>query len=744
MAETASAPAELRFADARLFRELLGQHDEHVKALERQVGVRIDVADSTLTLHGDPLETELVSRVLLQLYGLLESGYPIYPSDVDYALRILSSDRNAKLRDIFLDTVFISAHKRVITPKSVAQKEYIDAIRNFDIVFGIGPAGTGKCVAGSSLVLTTRGLVEIASLAEGTAPGEYRPIDLQIASLYGGERASHVYDGGRSRTRRITTRLGLEIEVTPEHPLLRLRPDGTLAWQRADELRTGDYLAVQRGQAMFGRDTEIRFAYRRNGPQDRAKAIAVERLDEGLAYLLGVLTGDGCLTFRNRVILSTADPEIVERFRALADRLGLKVFRNSGNRPYDYIIASAQLYQLLLGLGMSAGKASTKRIPGAVLRAPKEIVVAFLRGLFDTDGTVERRGGYPSLCSASKRLIDEVQIVLLNFGILSAKRVRQVEYRGRARQYYELEIRGAEAARFFRGIGFGLVRKQTLQKPQNTNLDLVPHVAALIDAATRATVLSHAIHKRVHDYRIDRRQPSYAKLDEILGLLTTAVAGEAYRLGLFWAEITAIEEGEADVYDLTVPGSHSFCANGFVNHNTYLAMAMAVAELMKNSFTRIILTRPAVEAGEKLGFLPGDLAEKVNPYLRPLYDALHDMVDFDRARRMVERGTIEVAPLGFMRGRTLNDSFVILDEAQNTTTEQMKMFLTRLGYGSKAVVTGDVTQIDLPAGKASGLKEAAAILRNIPGIRFIGFTERDVVRHPLVQEIITAYDRAGQ
>ena len=310
---------ELRFPDPRLFRELLGQHDEHVKALERHVGVRIDVADGTLTLCGDPIETELVGRVLTQLYGLLESGYPIYASDVDYALRILSSDRAAKLRDIFLDTVFISAHKRVITPKSVAQKQYIDAIRNHDIVFGIGPAGTGK---------------------------------------------------------------------------------------------------------------------------------------------------------------------------------------------------------------------------------------------------------------------------------------------------------------------------------------------------------------------------------------------------------------------------------------TYLAMAMAVAELMKNSFSRIVLTRPAVEAGEKLGFLPGDLAEKVNPYLRPLYDALHDMVDFDRARRLVERGTIEVAPLAFMRGRTLNDSFVILDEAQNTTTEQMKMFLTRLGYGAKAVITGDVTQTDLPAGKQSGLKEAVTILRDIPGIHFQFFTERDVVRHPLVQEIITAYDRA--
>ena len=175
---------------------------------------------------------------------------------------------------------------------------------------------------------------------------------------------------------------------------------------------------------------------------------------------------------------------------------------------------------------------------------------------------------------------------------------------------------------------------------------------------------------------------------------------------------------------------------------TYLAMAMAVAALVERRVKRIVLCRPAVEAGEKLGFLPGDLAEKVSPYLRPLYDALHDLMDMDRAQDLVERGTVEVAPLAFMRGRTLNDAFVILDEAQNTTTEQMKMFLTRLGYGSKAVVTGDVTQIDLPAGKASGLKEAAAILRGIPGIRFITFTERDVVRHPLVQEIITAYDRA--
>ncbi len=177
---------------------------------------------------------------------------------------------------------------------------------------------------------------------------------------------------------------------------------------------------------------------------------------------------------------------------------------------------------------------------------------------------------------------------------------------------------------------------------------------------------------------------------------------------------------------------------------TYLAMAMAVASLMKQEVERIVLTRPAVEAGEKLGFLPGNMVEKVNPYLRPLYDALHDMMDFERASRLIERGVIEVAPLAFMRGRTLNDSFVILDEAQNTGPEQMKMFLTRLGFSSKSVITGDITQVDLPENKVSGLIEIQGILKGIEGIEFVYFTDRDVVRHPLVQEIIKAYERAEE
>jgi len=174
---------------------------------------------------------------------------------------------------------------------------------------------------------------------------------------------------------------------------------------------------------------------------------------------------------------------------------------------------------------------------------------------------------------------------------------------------------------------------------------------------------------------------------------------------------------------------------------TYLAMAMAVASLSKGEVDRIILTRPAVEAGEALGFLPGDLAEKVDPYLRPLYDALHDMMRFEKVSRLMNQGIIEVAPLAFMRGRTLNDAFVILDEAQNTTTEQMKMFLTRIGFNSRAVITGDITQTDLPETKTSGLIAAKEILKNIDDIKFVFFTKIDVVRHQLVQKIIDAYEK---
>jgi phosphate starvation-inducible PhoH-like protein len=177
---------------------------------------------------------------------------------------------------------------------------------------------------------------------------------------------------------------------------------------------------------------------------------------------------------------------------------------------------------------------------------------------------------------------------------------------------------------------------------------------------------------------------------------------------------------------------------------TYLAVAMAVADFLSKKVSRIVLTRPAVEAGERLGFLPGTLQEKIDPYLRPLYDALFDMMDAEKVEKLLERNTIEIAPLAFMRGRTLNDCFIILDEAQNTTAEQMKMVLTRQGFNSKMVVTGDQTQVDLPAGKRSGLLEAVDVLRGVEGIAFVNFDERDVVRHSLVQRIVKAYERYNE
>lgn len=730
---------------------LFGSHDRHLKLIEEELGVSVSARGDEVALDGSPAAVQQAERILQELAALTAEGYELRPDDVSLALKVVRSGQETPVKDLLLGTVPIATKKRFVVPKSATQKLYLDAIQKYDIVIAIGPAGTGKCIAAGSLVFTDQGLCRIEELAADTKPGEHVPIELTVVGLDGPERASHFYDGGVSATKRIRTRFGYEIEATGEHPLLRLTPEGTTEWTRADELKVGDFVAIQRGQNLFGSDTTLEFNYQRNTRHDHAKPISVAALDEEFAYFMGILTGDGCLTFKNRVILSSADEPILSCFYRTATKLGLHVFRNGGDRPYDRIIASSQLYQLLLQLGMSAGRAAEKRMPHAILRAPRRIVAAFLRGLFDADGTVGRRDGHITLCSVSKRLIDEVQIMLLNFGILSRKRQKRTLYKGEWRLSYLLEVAGADADVFAREIGTALPRKQALfqERTRNTNADVVPFISNVIREGVAGGRFTRRVHKRLEDYKTGRRSPSYTKLGEIVDLLrgkssaTAALAllEEHEERHLFWAEIEQIEDGTARVYDLTVPGTHSFCANGFVNHNTYLAMAMAVSALLKREVSRIILARPAVEAGEKLGFLPGDMYAKVNPYLRPLYDALYDMMDVERANRLIERGEIEIAPLAFMRGRTLNDSFVILDEAQNATAEQMKMFLTRLGFNSKAVVTGDITQVDLPSDRVSGLIEVREILKEIPGIQFIYFDERDVVRHKLVQEIIKAYDR---
>ena len=242
---------------------------------------------------------------------------------------------------------------------------------------------------------------------------------------------------------------------------------------------------------------------------------------------------------------------------------------------------------------------------------------------------------------------------------------------------------------------------------------------------------------------VDRTRIRYA-----IGL---AEEGNADRIGEIMRDVIAITSrgrqvkcktlGQRTYVDAIKQNTCTFAVGPAGTGKTYLAIAMAVVAMKNKEIERIILTRPAVEAGEKLGFLPGDLAQKVDPYLRPLYDALHEMLGLDAYQRLVERGAIEVAPLAYMRGRTLNDAFIILDEAQNTTSEQMKMVLTRMGMGSKMVITGDVTQIDLPIGKKSGLVEALEVLKGVEDIGIVRLTHRDVVRHELVQAIVKAYEK---
>ena len=245
---------------------------------------------------------------------------------------------------------------------------------------------------------------------------------------------------------------------------------------------------------------------------------------------------------------------------------------------------------------------------------------------------------------------------------------------------------------------------------------------------------------------VDRTRIRYA-----IGL---AAEGKADRIGEIMRDVIAITYrgrqvkcktlGQKQYVDAIRNNTATFVVGPAGTGKTYLAIAMAVVALKNKEIERIILTRPAVEAGEKLGFLPGDLAQKVDPYLRPLYDALHEMLGVDAYQRLLERGAVEVAPLAYMRGRTLNDAFIILDEAQNTTSEQMKMFLTRMGMGSRMIITGDVTQIDLPIGKRSGLVEALEVLKDVPDIGIVQLSHRDVVRHELVQAIVKAYEKHAQ
>lgn len=717
---------QIDFGNQRFVRDLLGQHDAHMRAIETAIGVRISVSGNSLIIAGPDDPRDVASRVVTQLYDLIQTGYPVYPSDVDYAVRIISQNHTANLRDIFLDTVYVSANRRTITPKSLAQKAYIDAIRKYDIVFGIGPAGTGKCVGASSLVLTTKGLIPIERIGAETVEGQYALCGVQVSSLRGIENASHVYNGGRCSTKRVVTKRGYQIEVTHEHPLLKRTDGGNRVWERADQLRAGDYVAIQKGQQLFGNEVILPHDGLHTMPRNTGATGEAADPCEDFSFFLGLLSGERWSRLDERIIVPIADRLAEKRVKRLMPRIGLQA-QVSGSEVSFSVAEFSRLFPSFQCLNCED---SNKAVPDPILNASCKIVRAFLLGISYTSGWQYYADGSVIFCSSSKLLTEQLQIVLLNLGILTQ---RDLSWSSAEQVLLpQLYIGQLEARLFADWLNFRLDRKgnkKALRNDVSGNSLTVGNANAGVVPSSQSPGNSWQLQRS--DYR--EREGTESLVSESL----KSLQGE-----LVWEQVANISDEEGNVYDLTVPGSHSFCANGFINHNTYLAMAVAVAELMKKKVSRVVLTRPAVEAGEKLGFLPGDLAEKINPYLRPLYDALHDMVDFGRAQKMMERGVIEVAPLAFMRGRTLNDSFVILDEAQNTTPEQMKMFLTRLGYGSKAVITGDITQVDLPTGTRSGLREARKVLSDIADINFSLFSEKDVVRHRLVQDVISAYERA--
>src|SRR5438093_1637747 len=570
------------FADRRMRRiaipdrgaeALFGTHDENLRFLEDTLKVRIKTNGSELLVEGAEPGVETVAQIFDQLGGLMKDGYALASGDVRLAAQLLSQDGGVRLRD-YLMKAAVRGGKKVVVPRSLNQRAYLEQIEAHDMVFGIGPAGTGKCLSSESLVLTDRGMLEIGQLASGMQSGQAIPIDVTIHGVEGPERATRFYDGGESDTLRVTTRLGYAIEATPEHRLLVLEVDGQLAWRKADALRVGDTVALQRGQRLFGDRVGLGWTARLNPHDHCSKPVSVETLDAELAYVVGLLVGDGCLTERNRVIFTSADPEAVACFRALAARLGLHVFPNHA-RPYDHVIASSGLYLLLERLGLSLGTAHTNRIPQAILAAPEPIVASFLSGLFDADGTVERRDGVVTFSTVSSRLAQEVQTVLLNFGVVAARGIKRGRYQGPVHYSERLTITGVEAERFDALIGFRLERKRRLRKLKtaNTNVDVIPFLASTITTAVRSTTLSHKDHKVFDDYRRGRRKPSYAKLEYLVALLEERGAStvslqplkEVLSQQLLFLEVVEIAPSRAHVYDLTVPETHSFVANGFVN-----------------------------------------------------------------------------------------------------------------------------------------------------------------------------------
>lgn len=675
---TSEDTARLQFENHRFFNDLLGRQDEHLRSIEKATGVKLSASGASLVITGDETQRELASRVATQLYGLLQNGYPVYASDVDYAIRILSRDRSANLKDIFLDTVYISAHRRTITPKSIAQKAYIDAIRKHDIVFGIGPAGTGKtylamAVAVADLmkhkvsrVVLTRPAVE-AGEKLGFLPGDLaEKINPYLRPLYDALHDMVDFDKASKMMERGT------IEVAPlafmrgrAQPLSSrvLTPTG---WREIGSLGVGDDVI-----GSDGRPIPVLGVY----PQGRKEI-----------FQLTVTDGSSTLCCAEH-LWAVSTP---------ADRR-----RNKGNRILETRemmgrLRSAHQHRYELPLLSEPVQFPTREVP----------LDPYVLGLLLGDGCLTGKTT-PTFSTADQEMVTALAAGLANIELVYKSGVDYVLRHTQGGRGGVIVANPVTAA--LRTLGLCGVRSHT---------KFIPPVYLYNNPAVRLAVLQGLLDtdggpvtQKGRSCRVQFSTSSPQLRDDVV-FLVRSLGGVTY-----WRTRRQEEKKPG-----RAPGR----------------------EVLHRSDSYVLDIR---------------LPKGMSPFRLPRKAELYCQHGGGRPMRFIKTiepaGTeetvcIRVAALDhlyvtedfILTHNTLNDSFVILDEAQNTTQEQMKMFLTRLGYGSKAVITGDITQIDLPTGTRSGLKEAQQILRDIDDIKFIFFSEKDVVRHRLVQDIISAYERA--
>ncbi|NLG48814.1 MAG: DNA mismatch repair protein MutS [Chloroflexi bacterium] len=457
-----------------------------------------------------------------------------------------------------------------------------------------GPNMSGKCLRGDTLVFTDRGLLTLEELQPENAPlGEFAKISCGVQGMRGSRRATHFYTGGRQKTIALTTRLGYRLEGTPEHRVWVRFADGREGWKLLGELGVGDVFAIPRKVDLWGQETAIDHSAVASLRGVKSYSLP-SQMDADLAYLLGLLVGDGTVTYENSFLLSTADAFIADEFRRIIQRLfGYKVGCKANGK--DFVVTSKQIRTFLASLGLGYCQAHEKTVPRAILRAPRQIVVAFLQGLFDADGYAENRYGNVRLATASSRLAHEVQLLLLNMGLIASLHVKRTAHR----PSYRLALDGAEAIAFYQQVGFRLPRKQAAQglaSPlRRPNVGGIPHLqgalkqvqAAIVATPDKPVALKHnkSVNSIFYTYIPASRNVSYDKLDELVTYCQQngvacpeldALLDQRY----FYDHVAAIEPGEAEVFDLSVPDGHAYVANGLISHNSTYLRQVALIVLM--------------------------------------------------------------------------------------------------------------------------------------------------------------------